>query len=91
MSNSSICKDSEKLRLKIKCTESSNQKVNEDTNKAPRIKGIIVYEHIYSSMKPCLEKHFLELQHTDKFSKSPLGLIIMHIHQCLFTHMLFYF
>lgn len=42
---------------------------------------------------PYLEKHFLVLQHTDKFPNSPLRLIviIMHIHQLLSTDMLFYF
>lgn len=36
----------ELVRLKIKWTEGSNQKVNEYTNKVPRIRGVIIYKHI---------------------------------------------
>lgn len=56
--------------------------------------GVLLFMNTFTDQcNPGLEKHFLELQHTDKFPDSPLGLIviIMHIHQLLSTNMLFYF
>lgn len=83
----------ELVRVKIKWTEGSNKKINKYTNKAPRIRVLLFTNTFSHQCNAGLEKHFLELQHTDKFPNSPLGLIviIMHIHHLLSTDMLFYF
>lgn len=92
-SKSSTCKDSENCwDWKLSAQKALIKRL---INIQTRLQGsgVLLFMNTFThDCNPGLEKHFLALQHTDKFPNFPLGLIvIMHIHQLLSTDMLFYF